>query len=261
MFNQKYETMKKTVIFLFCLILSIVAIGQSETQNPKVDQEQVKVTPPEFTGIKNGAAILETDNSLFMRNYLCENLHCNGYPSDCWQEGTEIVQFTVTPSGNVSDFKVINSVSSKIDKELIRVLKTTDGMWKPGYSNGEPTAMKEEVSFLFKAGNHDYNEIVNHFNNKALKYFQEGNLNLLVRNKPKKALRLYSKGVQYRPNDKGLLKMRGICCYELGDTESAQRDWDRIAALGGIEPGKFDNDLAGKKGYSQMINILAKTED
>ena len=220
--------MKKNAIFLICLILSVVAIGQSETQNPKVDQEQVKVTLPQFTGIENSAAILETDNSLLIRNYLIKNVKCPGYAHECWQEGTEIVQFTVTPSGNVSNFKVINSVSSKIDKELIHVLKTTDGMWKPGYSNGEPTAMKKEVSFLFKAGNHDYNEIVNHFTNKALKYFQEGNVNLLVKNKPKKALRLYSKGVQYRPNDKALLLLRGICNYELGDTERANRDWEDL---------------------------------
>jgi hypothetical protein len=252
--------MKKNAIFLVCLILSIMAIGQNEIQKQGVIEE-VEVTPPKFTGIENCATILEADNSLFIRNYLCKNVHCDGYPIDCWQEGTEIVQFTVTPSGNATNFKVINSVSSKIDEELIRVLKTTDGMWKPGYINGEPTAMKEEVSFLFKAGNQNYNEIVNHFTNKALNYFQEGNLNLLVRDKPKKALRHYNKGVQYRPNDKALLLLRGVCCYEMGDTESAQRDWDRIASLGGIEPGKFDNDLPGKKGYSKMTNILAKTED
>jgi len=253
--------MKKNAIFLICLIISIMAIGQSETQNPKADQEQVKVTPPKFTGIENGAAILEIDNSLFIRNYLCENVHCNGYAIDCWQEGTEIVQFTVTPTGNVTNFKVINSVSSKIDKELIRVLKTTDGMWKPGIVDGEPTAMEKEVSMLFKAGDYSYSELVEHFNKKALKYFQEGNIHLFVRNKPKKAVRLYDKGVQYRPNDKALLLLRGICSYEMGDTEGAQRDWDRIATLGGIDPGKLDDELAGMKGYSKMTNILAEKVD
>ena len=252
--------MKKNALFLICLILSIMAIGQSETQKQRVIKE-VEVTPPKFTGIENAAAILETDNSLLIRNYLIKNAHCNGYAIDCWQEGTEIVQFTVTPSGNVTNFKVINSVSSKIDEELIRVLKTTDGMWKPGYSNGEPIAMNKEVSLLFKAGNHDSNEIVIHFTNKALKYFQEGNINLFVKNKPKKALKLYNKGVQYRPNDKGLLLLRGICCYELGNTESAQRDWDRIVTLGGTDPGNFNNDLVGMKGYSKMTNILAETVD
>ena len=253
--------MKKNAIFLICLILSIMAIGQNETQNLKVDIEEVEVTPPRFTGIENGAAILVTDYSLLINNYLLKNVKCPGYATECWQEGTEIVQFTVTPAGEVTNFKVINSVSSRIDEEVIGVLKTTSGMWKPGYSNGEPTAMEKEVSLVFKTGDYNYSAIVEYFYNKATKYFNEGCMNLYVKNKPKKALRQYNKGVQFLPNDKLLLLHRGICNYELGDTESAQRDWDRIAILGGIDPGKFDNDLAGMKGYSNMTNILAKTED
>jgi len=261
MFNQKLETMKKNAIFLICLILSIMAIGQSETQNLKVDLEGVEVTPPKFTGIENGAAILEADNSLLVKNYLLKNVICPKESARCWKEGTEIVQFTVTPSGSVTNFKVINSVSSEIDHEFIRVLKTTNGMWKPGYCNDEPTAMEKEVSMLFKVGDYDHSEIVKYFTEKATNYFNKGSLNLLVKNKPEKALRLYSKGVRYLPNEKGLLLLRGICCYELGDTESARRDWDRIVTLGGIDPGKLDDELAGMKGYSEMTNILAKIED
>ena len=261
MFNQKYETMKKTAIFLICLILSIVAIGQSETQNQRVDPEDAGFTPPQFTGIENRASILETDNSLLVKNYLLNNFICPRKSAKCWKEGTEIVQFTVTPSGSVTNFKVINSVSSEIDHEFIRVLKTTDGMWKPGYSNGEPTAMKKEVSMLLKVGDYNDSEIVNYFNEKATNYFDKGSLNLLVKNKPEKALRLYNKGVRYLPNDKGLLLLRGICCYELGDIESAQRDWDRIVTLGGIDPGILDDELAEMKGYCKMTTILAKAED
>lgn len=261
MFNQKSETMKKNAIFLVCLILSIMAIGQSETQNLKMDQEEDEVTPPKFTAIENGAAILEADNSLLVENYLLKNFICPKESDRCWMEGTEIVQFTVTPSGSVTNFKVINSVSSEIDNELIRVLKTTNGMWKPGYSNGEPTAMEKEVSMLLKDGDFDHSELVKYFTKEATNYFNNGNLNLLVKNKPKKALRLYNKGVRYLPNDKGLLLVRGICSYELGDSESARRDWDRIITLGGIDPGKFDDELVGIKGYSKMTNILAKKED
>ena len=104
-------------------------------------------------------------------------------------------------------------------------------------------------------------KLLNILPKKATNYFDEGNLNLLVNNKPEKALRLYNKGVRYLPNETGLLLLRGICNYELGNTESARRDWDRIAILGGIDPGKLDDELAGMKGYSEMTNILAKTED
>ena len=51
---------------------------------------------------------------------------------------------------------------------------------------------------------------------------------------------------------------RGLCNYELGDTESASRDWNRIVILGGIDPWKFNDDLVDMKGYSKMTNILTE---
>ena len=234
-----------------------MAIGQNETQSLVVDLEE-EVTPPKFTGIENGAAILETDNSFTVKNYLLKNVICPKRSAECWLEGTEIVQFTITASGNVNNFKVINSVSPDIDKEIIRVLKTTNGMWKPGYLNGEPTAMEKEVSILFRVGDYNYSEVEKHFTNKATYYFKEGSLNLLVKNNPKKALKHFNNGVRYLPNDTGLLMLRGICNYELGDTESAKRDWDRIVILGGIDTRKFNDDLVGMIGYSKMTNILTE---
>jgi len=252
--------MKKNAIFLICLLLSMMAVGQNETQKKFKEIKEVEFSPPKFTGIENGTSIKETNSSSLIKNYLLNKVICPGYALDCWQEGTEIIQFTVTPSGIVTNCKVINSVSSKIDKELIHVLKTTNGMWKPGYSNGELTAMEMEVSMLFKSGDYNYNELINHFNNEALKYFRKGNEHIYVNNNPRKAVRCYSKGVKYRPNDKALLLLRGMCNYELGNSEKAIRDWDRIVTLGGNDPGKFDNDLVGMKGYSEMTNILAENE-
>ena len=255
--------MKKIVNFLICLIFSIMAIGQNETQNLVVDLEEFEVTPPKFRGIENGAAFLEADNSVLVKNYFLKNVICPKRSAEVRREGTEIVQFTVTPSGNVTNFKVINSVCPDIDKEIIRVLKTTNGMWIPGYMNGEPTAMEKEVSilFIFEYYNYNYSEVEKHFTNEATHYFKKGNSNLLVKNNPKKALKLYNNGVRYRPNNKGLLMLRGICNYELGDTKSAIRDWNRIVILGGIDPGSFKDDLVSMKGYSKMTDVLAVVED
>jgi len=252
--------MKKIVNFLICLIFSIMAIGQNETQNLKVDSEEI--SPPKFTGNENGAAFLEADN-LVLKDYLLKHVIHPKLIDEYWREGTEIVQFTVTPSGNVSDFKVINSVCPAIDREMFRLLKTTDGMWNPGYMNGEPTAMEKEVSVLFVFECMKYNciETVKHFTEQATHYLEKGNSNLLVKNNLEKALTLYNKGIRYRPDNKELLMMRGMCSYELGDVESAKSDWYRIAMLGGWDPGAFKDDLAGMKGYSEMAELLAKVED
>ena len=46
----------------------------------------------------------------------------------------------------------MNSLSPQIDAEMIRVLKTSNGMWKPGQNNGEPMTMETEVALVIKAG-------------------------------------------------------------------------------------------------------------
>lgn len=44
----------------------------------------------------------------------------------CFDESTEVAQFTVTTGGNVADFKIINSVCTDVDDEIIRALKKTN---------------------------------------------------------------------------------------------------------------------------------------
>lgn len=248
--------MKKYLILMMCLISSAMIFGQNETKNVMVDIEEVSVTPPKFTGIENAAAILETDNSSMINRFLSQNLNYPLNSDEYWKEGTEVIQFTVTPSGMVTDFNVINSVCREIDEELIRVIKTTNGMWKPGYNNGEPIAMEKEVAVMF--GDYKDNEIVTRFVQQAEKNFIMGGKNLFENHKPKKALKFYDLGVRYLPNDKALLMMRGICHYEIGDEESARKDWNRIVSLGGTNPWEIGYDLTEMKGYAEMTDILAK---
>ena len=246
--------MKKYVIFLICLSFTFLVIGQNQTENLKVDIEEVKVSPPEFIGIQNATAILNANNSELVKNYLKENVYCPK-AAECNIEGTEIVQFTVTASGNVTDFNIINSVCKEIDKEVIRVLETTNGMWMPGLNNGEPTAMEKEVTMLF--GNCKDGTFIEHFIQKASPYFEKGSTIFLVKNNPKKALRSYNVAMRYLPNDESLLMLRGLCHFALGDKESAEKDWNRIVATGGPNLA-IEYDLAELNGYSEMNRIIAK---
>ncbi|HKI89209.1 MAG TPA: TonB family protein [Draconibacterium sp.] len=239
--------MKKYVIFLVCLMFSMIAFGQDSSKNEN--------TPPEFRGFKNSVATLNTENSALVNNYLKENLVCPKRAAECGIEGTETVQFTVTKSGDVKDFQVINSVCHELDKEVIRVLKTTNGMWSPGVKNGNPTAMINEVTFVLSS----YNEstITKHFTREATRYFKGGNKNFLVKNNPEKAVQFYNKALNYLPNDEVLLSMRGLCHYALGDKESAKKDWNRIVALGETNALVINYDIANIDGYSEMKEILA----
>ncbi len=250
--------MKKTAIFLFSLTLSLMVFGQIETKDLMVNLEEVEVTPPNFTGIENVAAILQANGAELVKRFIIKNVN---YPESALKfhkEGTEIVQFVVTHKGKVTNFKVVNSVSPEIDEELIRVLKTTDGMWKPGYNNGIAVTMEKEVSLVFCVDKCDSNSVKELFANKATEYFKSANKKLFVKQNPQKALKQYDNGIRYLPNDKALLYSRGMCRYELGDEEGALRDWNRIVDLGGVDFGVFAYDTVDMKGYDEMIKILAK---
>jgi len=254
--NKKVNVMKKYVIFLVGMVFSVMLFGQSGTK--MVGVKEVEVIPPKFAGNENVKANLEEDNSLSLKNFLLENVNYPDGGSVWLSEGTETVKFTVTPSGNVTDFKIINSVSPDIDKELIRVLKTTNGMWSPGYSNGSPTATEQEVSAMF--GNNSDGKILTHFVENATICFKTGSKFLFFKHNPEKALRHYNEGIRYLPNDQALLVMRGMCYYDLGDKEKAKKDWDRLASLGGIDSNSINYDLTGMNGYSEMMDILAKNK-
>ena len=250
--------MKKFVIFLFCLTLPLMVFAQTETKDLVVNLEEVEVTPPKFIGLENAAAILQANNAELVREFFIKNINYPESALDCYAEGTEIVQFVITHEGKVTNFKVVNSVCPEIDNEFIRVLKTTNGMWKPGYNNGVPIAMEKEVSLAFCVDKSDFNSIKKHFVNKATAYFQSANKKFFVKRNPEKALKQYDRGIRYLPNDKAMLFNRGLCRYELGDEDGARRDWNRIVSLGGIDVGMIAYNPGKMKGYSEMTKIFAK---
>ena len=47
--------MKRTIVFLMCMIATILTFGQNRTQNLL---QEIQCTPPQFTGINNAVPIL-----------------------------------------------------------------------------------------------------------------------------------------------------------------------------------------------------------
>lgn len=247
--------MKNYVIILIGMLISMAAMGQNQS-NPL---EEVEVTPPNFTGIKNIETIEDQTNSI--ANYVAKHfVHFDSYKSRA--EGIVVIQFKVTPIGKLANFKVINSISSRIDKEIIRVLKTTDGMWKPGFNNGTPVEMTKEVAVKFVAvGN--YGEILNpNFLRIAQSYFSKGSKSLFIKEKPKKALRKYDMALLYAPYDKSAILIRGLCRYELGQLEGARQDWMRLKELGGIDMTMTlaNKDIKKLKGFEEFTAMFIERE-
>ena len=250
--------MKKYFILLVCLTVSIIAFGQNETRNVMVNIGEVEVTPPQFTGIENVADMAKPDKSLLIKKYLIANAT---YPENallCNKEGSEIIKFVVTPNGNLTNFEVINSICPEIDEEVIRILKTTNGMWQPGLNNGEPVAMEKEVSVVFCVDKSSFGTVCEYFTKKATANFISGNKKLFFKQKPKRALKYYDIAVRYLPNDKSALYNRGMCRFELGDKEGALRDWSRIVSLGGIDVTDIASEARDMQGYAEASHVFKK---
>jgi hypothetical protein len=225
------------------LISSITTFGQDFKHN----LPESIITAPEFK------VDFQNNGNGYLKNYLLCNLK---YPESSlqWnQEGTEVVQFIVTAEGDVTDLTIINSLSPEIDREVTKVLLSTSGMWRPAIENGKPVAKAKEVSIAFAPGELDPDI---RFIREAKEYLALGNKQLFEKKNYKNALYFYDKAVLFVPKDKGLLAVRGICKYQLGDKAGACRDWNRIRTLGGMEGDAYLDDFCEYKGYSEMIAVV-----
>ncbi len=229
------------------MLAAVFAFGQKQ----KIDE--VKVTPPKFTGIVNPIPVITDGKFESIDDYLARNIQYPEKDAKIFNQGTEVVQFTITPNGELTDFTIINSVSPQIDEEVIRVLETTNGMWVPGYNNDKPFAMEKEVSVAFKINGVRYPL---DFQAEGRKYFSKGGELLLTQNNPKKALKFYDKAIKLLPNDKGLLLMRGFARYGAGNLEGAKRDWERNIYLGGTFSDEYLTNLSGLEGYAEFKNLM-----
>lgn len=241
--------MKKIISILLFLFGALFTFAQDERH----ELEGIKVVAPKFAGPKVSVANTYLKESS-LRQYLMSNIR---YPeeSKMWgNEGIEVVHFTVTPKGEISDVIIVNSVSPEIDKEVLRVLSTTNRMWSPGLKNGELVSMEKEVSIVFCMN--DRAKSSKDFLALAKPNFDRGNKKFFVAKNNKSALRLYNKAIRCYPNDKSMLLARGMCLYELGDNDGAFRDWNRIRTLGGIESDEFLKSFASYKGYNEVVDLL-----
>jgi hypothetical protein len=233
--------MKNAVVLFLMLFASVSAFGQ---ERKSISLPEAVITAPELMVSVNG------NGSGYLNDYLASNIQ---YPVNAllWnEEGVEVVRFIVTPGGEVTDLAVVNSVSGEIDNEVIRVLNTTNGLWKPSLLNGTPVEREREVSITFTT---DVTNPSDRFLRLARKEYVAGNRKFFVRENYKSALYFYDRAVCFVPNDKSALLARGMCKYRLGDKKGACNDWNRVRTLGGVESDSFLDSFCGIDGYAEMV--------
>ena len=247
--------MKKLFLILFCLLLSALVFAQNITLNAKLDE--LKVTPPKFTAVINNNTYDQMTTNELLTLYFSENLQCPASVKDQNIEGTELISFVVTSEGNITDIEILNSVCRAADEEMSRVLATTNGMWQPAMKDEKPVAMEHEIALFIHCSDNPGN-IGERFKEKATASFLKGCEKLIIQQKPRRALASFNQGVKYLPYEKNLLFMRGLAYYELGKTEAARRDWNRIVSMGGIDFTEIAADFSHMKGYGEVSEMLMK---
>ena len=183
--------MKTKLILLFFLFISFTAFGQN--------QEKLKgfsITPPQFTGVESAVPVIIKQQYPSILDYMKTHIT---YPEEAVRygmQGTVVLGFTVTAEGKITRINVINSVSTKLDEEVIYALERTSGMWKPAYINDEPTEQVQEVSIAFKLDDLNNND----FTQSAGTYYTKACEQLLVKHNNNKALRYFDKGIVLLPD-------------------------------------------------------------
>jgi tetratricopeptide (TPR) repeat protein len=252
LFNKNFKAMKTILLIAMCLAFFAVVQGQEREINPG----QSDITPPEFHG-KNFEMFTQDKPCASLNDYL---RGCACYPDESIKrrvEGTEVVEFVVTPEGKLTAFYVINSLSPEIDAHVISLLEKTSGMWSPCRIDNKVVPMRSEVSIVFKWNEFEELKAAD-FPEKAKIHFDKGSRQLLVLRKPEKAIKHFNAGIRYLPKDESLLMIRGICRYELGDENGALNDWERMKALENSRSKfqQYAESLYEFKGYELLSDLV-----
>ena len=238
---------------MLAICICLLAVGQNDTPSNAIDE--VEISPPAFTGIENYVDF-SNNGAKYLQQYMSANIKYPEKAKSCYQEGTEVIKFNVNAQGKVSNIDIVNGVCPEIDDELVRVLESTNGMWKPGLKDGIPVSMEQEVSIVFslsknaKKTNKKFREIATYcFTHGTESFFEKG--------KSKKAERLLTRGITYMPYDQSLLLVRGLCRYERGNIAGAREDWNRLFELGTIDLNtEFFARAKGLESYEALMAMM-----
>jgi len=113
-------------------------IIDAETEEYKKDVFIIVETMPEFTGGNTALESFMAKNRVDPQNGIADKIH-----------GIVYVSFTVDEKGQVSDVKVLRGIGGGCDEEALRLVKLTNGKWKPGMQRGKPVKVMMNLPVKF----------------------------------------------------------------------------------------------------------------
>lgn len=157
MFNMK------KLVFLF-LLLGVIINCTAQTKkvsnsNTPIKDDVVEAPPPppyipEVEEVKKFEDYIADEMPEYpggedaLLNFIAKNLK---YPIEDYDkdiQGKVITEFQIEKDGSLSNFKVVNSISSGLDAEALRVIKRMP-RWKPAKYKGVPVKMIFSLPIVF----------------------------------------------------------------------------------------------------------------
>lgn len=142
MFRLKDEIGVKAEEIKQSQLEEVVAVGYMPTDEvvptPDTPIFEVVEQMPKFPGGASG-----------IMNYLARNIKYPARAQESKKQGRVIVQIVIDKEGNVTDPRVVNSVSPLLDAEAIRVVSNMP-KWEPGMQRGQKVSVKYTLPIVFR---------------------------------------------------------------------------------------------------------------
>lgn len=150
MTKQKSNPLAKLKVLTFipaAIVLMVViafssadAINASESQTDnKSEIFQIVEEMPVFKGGEKALAKFLQANIKYPKNVVKKG----------GVQGRVYVTFVIETDGSVTNVKLVRGISRSLDKEALRVVKLTDGEWKPGYQKGKAVRVQFNLPVRF----------------------------------------------------------------------------------------------------------------
>jgi len=142
--------MKSLFVILILLANSIFVEAQIDTLTP-IELREGSLNDQVFTICEVMPEYGEGGSAALMK-FLSKNIKYPDYSMDNGLEGTVYISFVVNKEGSLEDIRPIREVSGAPDLtlEAIRVIKLTEGKWKPGMQNGKLVKVNFNLPIKFK---------------------------------------------------------------------------------------------------------------
>jgi TonB family protein len=188
----------KRVYFVY-LILSFSRMLFSQ------DLSENEATLPKFNGSSDIGQL---------RDYLQREFVYPPISVENGEQGTVVIKFLITNQGKIDSIEILNKVSSSIDKESIRCLKTTESKWTSAKLKDNNITISLIVPIYLKIAKSGKGE--DYYINKGDKYYSKMDY--------KNSLSNYSEAIKLNPFNSGILEKKIDCEKKLNQTLDLERD-------------------------------------